>query len=90
MGFFETRKKANVDSIKYHGIVPIKGQGKCGSESVVDGEYTYDKFITGTGGSIEECGQSDYAQFVTDMVKNSKFKTKIFKLILLAISKPLK
>jgi hypothetical protein len=76
----EVRKKAKVDSIKYHGIVPIKGQGKCGSESVENDAYTYDKFITGTGGSIVECGKSNYAQFVTDMVANSKFKTKLFKL----------
>ena len=37
----DAKRSAKISSIKYHGIIPIPGQGKCGGESVVDGNYTY-------------------------------------------------
>ena len=80
----EFLSKANavnkVSGIKYHGIVPVPGKGRCGLESVVDSEYTYMKFIEETDGVVAECGLDNYSNFVTQMVGNSKFKSKIFKL----------
>ena len=39
---------------------------------------THMKFIEETDGVVAECGLDNYSTFVTQMVSNSKFKSKIF------------
>ena len=67
---------SNVQSVKFHAVAPIKGQGNCGSEAD-HGIYAYSKLVKASSGKEAHCSGLDYAEFISDMVSNSKKSNKI-------------
>ena len=55
----------------------MKGQGNCGSEAD-HGTYAYSKLVKASSGKeAHYCSGLDYAEFISDMVSNSKKSNKI-------------
>jgi hypothetical protein len=72
----KTRSVANVQSVKFHAVAPLKGQGDCSNEKD-HGTYAYSKLVEASKGKEAHCEKVDYADFISDMVTNSKKSNKI-------------
>ena len=69
----KVKESWKVQSVKFHGMVPVEGQGTCGEEVF---KYSYSGLINSTGGVQVHCSSEDYSDFISKMVKFSKFATK--------------
>ena len=72
--FNKARKISDIQSLKFHGMVPLEGRGDCGESPKI---LSYLPFIESSNGVAVHCKGEDYSKFISKMLAFSKFGSKI-------------